>query len=353
MMYTYKHIHQGFRLDGKHYNLNSLKDLAADYSKTKSDYLRELGAFLLDWTDNNDYLEVKTSGSTGVPKPIRLSKEAMRSSAMATGYFFNLKPGQKALHCLPTGFIAGKMMLVRALMLGLEIDVVQPEANPLASVNADYDFCAMTPFQVAASLDNLDTIKTLIIGGAPVGTTLVKALKEKKVQAFETYGMTETITHIAAKPVNGPLADSCFKVLPNVSITQDSRGCLVINAPRLSKAPVITNDIVKIHTPTAFEWLGRYDNVINSGGIKLFPEQIEAKLQDKIKQRFFIASEPDENLGARVILVVEGTKPVNIPQLFSGLNKYETPKHLYTVPKFAETPSGKVQRSKTLELLLN
>ncbi|MBJ6369166.1 AMP-binding protein [Snuella sedimenti] len=353
MMYTYKNVHQGFRLDGKHYNLESLKTLAINYSKAKTDYLRKVGAFLLDWTDNNDYLEVKTSGSTGVPKPIRLSKEAMCNSALATGEFFDLRPGQKALHCLPTEFIAGKMMLVRALMLGLEIDVVQPEANPLAAVNTNYDFCAMTPFQVTASLENLDTIKTLIIGGAPVGTTLVKALMEKKVNAFETYGMTETITHIAAKPVNGPFADSCFKVLPNVSIAQDNRGCLVINAPRLSKVPIVTNDIVKVHTPTAFEWLGRYDNVINSGGIKLFPEQIEAKLQDKIKQRFFIASEPDENLGARVILVIEGKSPVNASQLFSGLSKYEIPKHVYTITKFAETPSGKVQRSKTLKLLIN
>ncbi|MBN4085356.1 AMP-binding protein, partial [Flavobacteriaceae bacterium AH-315-B10] len=300
-------------------------------------------------------------GSTGQPKKIKLQKQAMVNSAIATGDCFSLKAGDKALHCLPTQFIAGKMMLVRAIVLGLELDVVEPSSNPLQDVFKNYDFCAMVPMQVQNSLETLHKIKTLIVGGAPVSNLLQEKLKGSSTKVFETYGMTETITHIAVKKLNNfeslrgettkQSVESHYKTLPNITISQDERDCLVIDAPKLNTQTIITNDIVKLYSETEFEVLGRYDNMINSGGIKLFPEQIEAKLSGKISQRFFIASEENETLGEKLILILEGESNNLETEIFEGLDTFEIPKHIYTVTHFKETSTGKIQRVETLKLL--
>ena len=352
MIPSFTKVHNKFKLNRENFNHTQLKDVAYNLVKEGEPFSKIIGDFLLDWLDNKDYILVKTSGSTGEPKTLNLKKQAMVNSAIATGNYFNLEPGSKALHCLPAQFIAGKMMFIRAIVLGLELDVVRPNLNPLETVEKHYDFCAMLPTQLQNSLNKLNKIKTVIIGGAPVSNSLKEKVKDISTKVFATYGMTETITHIAVKPLNHfSGAASYYKVFPEVSISVDDRDCLIINAPKLNSETIITNDIVKLHSKTEFEVMGRFDNIINSGGIKLFPEQIEAKLSAKMSQRFFMASEKDETFGEKLILVLEGeTKQLN-KEVFEGLDTYETPKQIYAVKHFKETSTGKIQRSETLKLI--
>ncbi|WP_209403074.1 AMP-binding protein [Pseudozobellia sp. WGM2] len=356
MTHPHKTLHNRFRLQGSSYNLEELKEIAYSLVKEGEVYEIAIGDFLLDWLNDKLTLTVQTSGSTGAPKTIVLEKEKMLNSTKATGDFFNLKEGNTALLCLSADYIAGKMMLVRAMVLGLELDYVSPTSKPIGKEFESHDFCAMVPLQVANSLDELKNIKKLIVGGSPMNQELKTKIKDRglKTEIFETYGMTETITHIAVKKVHPVETENIvFKTLPGVAINTDERDCLVIDAPLVSDDIISTNDIVRIVSNTEFEWLGRYDNVINSGGVKLFPEQIEHKLHETIKARFFVAGLPDDILGQKLVLVVEGNTATDqllekIKQLTS-LDKYEVPKQIFTVPKFKETDSGKVQRKKTLE----
>lgn len=350
---TYDKVHNGFKLNGHHYDQEDLVQAAYNLIKEGEFYDKVLGEFLLNWTDSNDFVDVKTSGSTGIPKKIKLSKQAMVRSAIKTGDFFKLGPGDRALHCLPTNFIAGKMMLVRAIILGLELDIIEPASHPLIDYDKTYHFCAMVPLQLSKVAHDIENIKTLIVGGAPVTEKLKKEIKDIPTKVYETYGMTETITHIAVRPLNhvGKKAGNLFTTLTDVSVSTDKRGCLVINAPHVSEEAIVTNDMVRLQTDTEFEWLGRIDNVINSGGVKLFPEQIENKLQPFINRRYIVASLPDSELGEKVVLLVEGDKMKIDKSAFNALEKYETPKDILFVPKFSETFSGKVQRRRTVELL--
>lgn len=353
MVPSFTKIHNKFKFNNTHFNADTLKEVAYSFVKEGEWYQKHIGSFLLDWLDSNDYVFVKTSGSTGKPKQISLQKQAMVASAIATGDYFNIKPESKALHCLPTEFIAGKMMLVRAMILGLEIDVVKPKSNPLEKITKHYDFCAMVPLQLENSIDRLHKISTLIVGGTSVSNALQTQLQDISCKVYATYGMTETITHIAVKKLNHleNVSLDAFKTLPNITISKDTRDCLVINAPKLSDKPIITNDVVELRSDTSFTILGRYDNVINSGGIKLFPELIEAKLRKDISERFFIASKEHNSLGQELIMIIEGVSNTVNTSAFKNLNKYEIPKHIYTVERFVETDSGKIQRTKTLALL--
>jgi len=279
----------------------------------------------------------------------------MVNSALATGDFFHLKPGDSALLCLSADYIAAKMMLVRAMVLGLSLDYVAPSANPLTALDKQYDFCAMVPLQVRASLGDVHNIKKLIIGGGAVPHGLKTKLANLSTSCYETYGMTETITHIAVKSLNSGDDTSYFKTLPNISISKDDRDCLVIEAPQITSERVTTNDLVTIVDDTRFEWLGRYDNVINSGGLKLIPEQIEQKLSSVVASSFFVAGIPDDHLGEKLILIVEGEVNLDIVHdritNLEALGRYEKPKQLYRLPKFVRTQSDKVQRKATLQLL--
>lgn len=342
---TYENVHNLFKLNGFHLNREDLCRVAYSFIKEGEDFEKPVGDFLLDWFDGKPYIEMQTSGTTGTPKIISVSKQAMVNSALATGYFFDLQPGNKALHCLPVKFVAGKMMLVRAMILGLDLEFVAPSSHPLRNNEYDYDFVAMVPLQVQNSISELKRVKKMIVGGAKINNSLEKQLVKLKTAAFETYGMTETITHIAAKKVG----EKAFTVLPDVTISYDDRNCLVIHAPRISDEVIVTNDIVELVNENQFVFLGRMDNVINSGGIKLIPEQIEEKLSGKIDARFFIASKEDKELGEKVILVIEGEKQTIDDAIFADLDKYEKPKEILFVPKFKETANGKVMRKESLK----
>lgn len=342
---THKNVHNYFKLNGYHLNGKDLCTVGYSYIKEGDVYERAIGEFLLDWFDDKDYIEMTTSGTTGLPKLVRLEKQAMIQSALATGDFFGLEPGNKALLCLPVQFIAGKMMLVRSLILGLELDVVSPSTEPLVNNSTKYDFVAMVPLQVQNSIEGLKNVKKLIIGGAKMDSALEEKLLPLKNEIYETYGMTETITHIAAKKVG----DSVFSILPNVKIAKDNRDCLVITIPSISDEPIVTNDLVELVNENQFIFLGRIDNVINSGGVKLIPEQIEAKLIGKIDARFFVTGIPDTILGEKLILVIEGEKQEFAPDFFNVLGKFEKPKEIVFVPKFKENENGKLLRKPSLQ----
>ena len=265
MKQTYSNIHRNFKLNGISFDRIELKEVAYSLIKEGEPFEKEIGDFLLDWLDDNPTLKVHTSGVTGAPKSITLQKRHMMNSALATGDFFGLQPGDSALLCLPASYIAGKMMLVRAIVLGLALDFIPPASKPLDKSSKSYDFVAMVPLQLEYSLQNLDKIKTLIVGGAPLTKKILAYLQSQHptTAIFETYGMTETITHIALKNINsadnssvGQNGDSdqtknlkpCFKTLPNITLSIDDRNCLVITAPEISDVQIITNDVVDLRS---------------------------------------------------------------------------------------------------------
>ncbi len=346
---TYKNIHNRFKLNGYHITRDEIFYVAYCFIKEGEPFEQHVGNFLLDWFDDKSYIELKTSGTTGTPKVIKIEKQAMLESAIATGDFFGLKPGDKMLHCLPTNYVAGKMMFVRSLILGLEMEFVEPTADPLKNIDDQFDFCAMVPLQAKNSLKRLkkNQIKKLIIGGVKVHKALEQELVKLPMQIYETYGMTETITHIAAKKIG----DDAFIVLPNVKVSIDDRHCLVIDAKNISKDKIVTNDIVNLISETQFSWEGRFDNVINSGGIKLIPEQIEDKLSTLIPRRYFVSGQADEILGEKVILFVEGEPMIIDDSVFDKLDKFEIPKQIVFIPKFHETITGKILRNESLEVI--
>jgi acyl-CoA synthetase (AMP-forming)/AMP-acid ligase II len=323
-----------------------LKVMSGELSTGEAPIWKDVNHFVSQWLNGNDHMELQTSGSTGKPKSISVKKEWMKNSAKLTGKTFGLKEGDSVLLCMPMKFVAGKMMVVRALELGLDLKVVEPSSNPLKNIDETIDFAAMVPLQLENSLNDLDQVKTLIVGGGRVNLKLVEKLQNVSTQVYETYGMTETLTHVAIKPLNGPDKSNIFSALDGIRFDLDSRECLVIHATALNPEPIITNDLVDLINENSFRWLGRYDNVINSGGVKIIPEVVEAKLASVIlNRRFFITGVADESLGEKVVLVVEGKK-IDISR--DSLDKFEEPKEIYFIPKFVETESGKVNRGETL-----
>ncbi len=341
---TYENVHNLFKLNGFHLNREDLCRVAYSFIKEGEDFEKPVGDFLLDWFDSKTFIEIETSGSTGIPKKIKVDKQAMVNSALATGDFFELASGNKALHCLPVKYVAGKMMLVRAMILGFDLDFVAPNSHPLKNNETNYDFVAMVPLQAQNSIQELKKVKKLIVGGAKISVSLEQQLIKLPTKVWETFGMTETISHIAAKRVG----EKAFTVLPNVFISLDDNNCLEIKAPRVSNDLIITNDLVELVNENQFIFLGRIDNIINSGGIKLIPEQIEMKLSSKIENRFYIHSKEDIDLGEKIILVIEGEKQNIDDSIFETLDKYEKPKEIIFVKKFNETETGKVIRNKKL-----
>lgn len=300
--------------------------------------------FLDEWSSKDDFVIAHTSGSTGTPKEIRLPKSAMRLSAKLTGEFFDLKTGNTALLCMPVNFIAGKMMIVRAVELGLKLCCTEPKSRIDLAEYPKLDFVPMTPMQVEKSFDSIHKIKTLLIGGAPLSDELRNKLLQTKTDAYESYGMTETITHIGLKKIS----EKFFQCLNQVEIRKDERNCLVIRTPYFDDE-IVTNDLVEIIDRKHFKWLGRFDHVINSGGIKLIPEQIEEKLKPYVQQEFIISSLPDKTLGEKLILIIEGDKfDLSIPK--DVLDKFENPKEIYFIKEFPRTESGKVKRQALKEI---
>lgn len=310
--------------------------------------------FILEWLDPKAEFEVTTSGSTDAPKKMIVSRNQMISSAAMTVEYFQLKPGDKVLHCLPSQFISGKMMMVRGLEFGLNIYLTQPKSNPLEGLNEAFDFAAMTPMQAAHVLQNHKTefckIKKIILGGAPVSQQLEKQIMECDNEVFVTYGMTETLSHIAIRNLNGKRAGVSYHALTGVTFKTDKRQCLSIDAPHLGIHNLQTNDIVLLTSPVSFQFLGRADFAINSGGIKIHPEKIEHQLAHILRKPFFIHSENDEILGQKIVLYIE-SPPMDESELLRlrstmklYLQSYEMPKNIYFIPRFEYTATDKIIR---------
>lgn len=320
------------------------------------EWQKDISLFMQEWYNENEFVTGHTSGSTGTPKEIKLLKKDMVASARITNDFFRIESGDNLLLCLSPSYIAGKMMIVRALLANARLAAVKPSSLPVIPESHPVKLAAMVPMQVEMLLNSPDTrpllsgIKQLIIGGAPVSTKLALTLQGVATACFATYGMTETVSHIALKRLNGKEASDAYFALGGVEFETDERDCLVILTPHLSQQRFTTNDIVKLNDSRHFEWIGRYDNVINSGGVKLSPEIIEKKLSDIIPERFFITSEPDERLGEKIVLVIEREQPREEEfntlkqEITRRLSRFEIPRSICFREKFKETYSGKVIR---------
>jgi O-succinylbenzoic acid--CoA ligase len=344
------------KVNGIIYNKDNFNSLHIS-SEPESSWYNAIYYFLKNWFDDSGFILVQTSGSTGKPKNIQLAKQSMVNSALMTNQFFSLSSKSTALLCLPASYIAGKMMLVRAMVGGFNLITVEPTSNPFESLDITIDFTAITPFQLFQSVESLrtKTVQKIIVGGSPVASKLEKLAKNIPSELYETYGMTETSSHIALRRFNGAEKSDYFTVLEGVSIRQDQRGCLVIEAPHLLNEEIQTNDMVELISPTSFRWLGRADSTINSGGVKIHPEQVEKKLEGIISSNYFISSIPDELLENKVVLIIESETYTPQQEEFLKsemekiLDKYEIPKQIFFCSSFIYSPNNKLLRTETLE----
>jgi O-succinylbenzoic acid--CoA ligase len=317
-------------------------------------YLQEIEIFLEEWDSSSPTISVATSGSTGKPKQILLEKKRVRASASATGEFFNFKKGQTLLLNLAPSYIAGKLMLIRALEYEMRILVAPVTQNPLLSVgNRQIDFAAFVPYQVEAILRNPQTeaiyekIPHIIIGGATLPSKVENDLRTLQNQSYATFGMTETITHIALRRITDGYG--VYTCLPNITIDQDDRGCLVIKENEIS-GRLVTNDIVTLVDSQSFRWNGRFDNVVNSAGVKLFPEALEKQIEELFPDnRFYFKGRKSAVFGEELVLFIEGSQPTNWTviqlEMEQKLKAFEYPKEIIFISEFKETATGKVIRS--------
>lgn len=310
--------------------------------------------FIKDWEANKS-ITVNSSGSTGEAKEIFLTKDQLMLSASKTIHFFNLSSGIKALLCLSMNTIAGKMMIARSIVGNWDLTICEPTSNPLHDLNDDFDFAAFVPLQLQKIIDEdvekLKRIKIIIVGGAPISNTLENQLKTHGITVFQTFGMTETVSHIALKKM-GLQSEKNYKTLTGITVSEKNDK-LIIDYPEMQKEAFVTNDLVRIIGPNEFEWIGRADFMINSGGIKLNPELVEDKLNHFIKSPFFITGIFDEKLGMKLALVIESIENIHISkkELQEFLEKYEIPKVYAILNSFVKTESGKTNRFQTLNLI--
>ena len=316
-----------------------------------------LEEFLSEWRNNSPYVEVKTSGSTGEPKRMLVEKQRMRASARITCDFLGLKAGDTALLCMSLDYIAGKMMVVRAIERNLRLIVVEPSGHPLVKQGDGFIFAAMVPMQVYNSLqvpeerERLKQIKHLIIGGGAIDEAMAEELKAFPNQVWSTYGMTETLSHIALRRLSGPDASEWYTPFPSVSVSLNEEGCLVIDAPEVCKERLVTNDIAELATNNhSFRILGRRDNVICSGGIKIQAEEVERMLKAHLRVPYLISKRPDKKFGEVVVLLTEGDVEEAKTVCEAVLPKYQRPKAYVHVDNIPLTETKKPARRQAEEL---
>ncbi|WP_433625218.1 AMP-binding protein [Chryseobacterium cucumeris] len=315
-----------------------------------TEFEKKVKIFLEEWFSEKTGVNVQTSGSTGVPKIFEIEKKKMVNSAVMTCNFLGLKEGDTALVCLPVEYISGKMMVVRSIERKLKLIITNPSLDPVENLEEEIDFCAMTPLQVENSLEKLHLIKNLIIGGAAVSESLKSKILQMKLspsnRIFETYGMSETLSHIGLKQLM-PEQEDYFTVFENVSISLDERGCLKIFAPNINAEELQTNDLVNIKNEKQFKFLGRIDNVINSGGAKIFPEALEALVKKELPNEAIFVGLPDESLGQKLILIIEGDESDEVKRKVSEVpfeKNFHRPKDIIFIREIPRTPNGKVNR---------
>lgn len=317
--------------------------------------ITSVNRFIDDWNDDSPTVSVKTSGSTGKPKTINLSKKRMAASARMTGDFLNLPPESTALLCLSPDTIAGKMMLVRSLVLNLKLIISDVNSSPMKGIDIPIDFAAMVPLQVESLLrktpSDLTKIRKLIVGGGSISDYVWQGISDTKVEAYQTFGMTETISHIAMRRISKEMEP--YAALPGIWLSSKNER-LIITAHELGLEKLETNDLVDLIDSSHFYWKGRADFVINSGGIKLQPEQIEQKLEGLITLPYFSTGLRDETLGEKHIICIEDSEPHYSKADFARLlDPYAIPKEIYGFQSFVYTESGKINRPETLKTISN
>ena len=329
------------------------------------DWEKQIWQFILQWFDNSiASIPVFTSGSTGKPKRIEHTRSAMMNSALLTCEALKLEPGNNALLCLPVGKIGGMMMIVRSVVNKMNLVCIKPSSTPLSHMPAQphIDFAAFTPMQFHEITSNYsvfrkaETITKVILGGEDVRAELLANIRKLNNDVYVTFGMTETISHIALKRLTGKEPDRNFKVLEGIKVSVNAKDCLVIEAPALGQPRLETNDLVRLVAENEFKWLGRTDHVINSGGVKIYPEEIEQQLAEFIEAPFFVTSVPDALSGERLALALEMTilTPLEEDELkaaFNSLEKLHRPKEIFFIPHFSRTENGKIKRKESLLLI--
>ena len=335
--------------------------------------------FCGQWLSGQKRFSVPTSGSTGQPKSVNLTRQQMAASARMTGEALHLNKGDSALVCLSSEHIAGLMMLVRGFELGLNVTVVAPAGNPFTAFDFEngghFHFTAFVPLQLQTILNSgethlavLNRMKAILVGGAQVSATLEKTIEQVETSVYQTFGMTETVSHIALRKLNGPDKSEYYEALPGVEIRRDRRGCLTVNSTVTNNEWLATKDLVEIKSGSRFVWLGRVDHVINSGGVKVQAEKVEKVIAEALlemnqeknsNQEFFVGPLPDNTYGQIVIVVFEDVNHIQIDEkrlrafLSKNLAKYEIPKSIYFLKSFIRTSTGKVDRKANLAKIID
>lgn len=317
-----------------------------------------LDEFVSDWQSDSPTLLVHTSGSTGKPKPMLVEKRRMEASARITCGFLGLRAGDTALLCMPLDFIAGKMVVVRSLVWGLQLVAVEPSGHPLKGLTESPTFAAMVPMQVYNSLKVeeerrlLRGITHLIIGGGAVNSDMAEELRGFPNAVWSTYGMTETLSHIALRRLSGAEASEWYEPFDGVGVTTNADGCLVIDAPAVCAQPLVTNDIAEIAPDgRRFRIRGRRDNVVCSGGLKLQIEEMEARLQPHLNVPYMISKRPDDKFGEAVVLLAVTDDMESVREVCrKHMPRYEQPRYFLAVSELPMTPTGKPARAEAMKL---
>lgn len=310
-----------------------------------------------------------TSGSTGDPKVIKIDRSQIEASVFMTKNALELKPNMNALICLDPKYIASIIMAARCIILDMNMIIVEPSSNPLKSIDPSLhiDFASFVPIQIDRMVEDgatsrMESIDKILIGGAPLNDRLKKSLKHLNTDIFLTYGMTETVSHVALMKMGHQHMDAHYTLLEGIKMKKQDNGCLAIAGAVTNQKLINTNDLVEIINDSQFSWLGRLDNIINTGGIKIIPETIEFRLKDWINNpmtnsEFIISSIPDSRLGQKIVLITEG-EPIGDDE-FSVIQAYiknefspfHIPRNAYAVQHFIRTDSGKIVRNATQKLL--
>lgn len=339
--------------EGRKYLPEDIRHMSDKECDETFPFLTELFHFLADWFNDSPFITVHTSGSTGKPKFMTVRKEQMMQSACITCEFLHLRAGDAALLCMPLQYIAGKMMVVRALVAGLNLILRTPSGNPLSDVTDPLRFAAMVPLQVYNTLqvprekERLCRTDILIIGGGPIDSVLESELRSLPGEVYSTYGMTETLSHIALRRLNGSLASSRYRPFPSVKLSLSQEGTLIINAPLVCEDTLFTDDVGQLYPDGSFVVLGRKNNVINSGGIKIQIEAVEDVLKTFIQVPFAVTSVPNAKLGEAAVLLIE--KETGLKEIREKINlvlpKYQQPKKILSVSQLPLTGNGKIDRA--------
>ena len=353
MNYEFERNRQQVVIEGKTFSPKDFegKEPSAFFA---SEALAGLYAFLHEWFNEEDFVWVKTSGSTGKPKPFKADKMRMMQSAGMTCSFLGLYPGNTALLCMKMDYIAGKMVAVRSLIAGLSLIVVPTSSHPLKEITSRIDFAALVPLQVYNSLQNsaekekLAAVRHLIIGGGAIDEKMAETLPHFPHGVYSTYGMTETLSHIALRRLSGESANEFYTPLEGVKLSLSEEGTLVIDAPHVSPEVLTTTDVAELKEDQQFKVVGRKDNVINSGGIKIQAEEVERLLRPYYGDTFAITSAPDPKFGQIVVLAT--TEAVDETVLKAYLPVYYQPKRVIWIEKLPLTETGKVERGRLREI---